>query len=471
MIYIIIVIIYLLSLVVVGYFASKGVESDDDWAVAGRSLGIWSSAASFFTTILSALAFTGYIGYYYKFGWAGWWNWIGTIISTILFAAYFASRLRKFGGVTLSDFLEIRYGTIHAGLASLLIFFSTILFTVAQLVASGNIIKTITGLSNYISVIVVGLVFLLFTIKGGMKAVAWTSTLTSVLILVGVYILMFAILKKTGGIWNIHKILSETEPTALDPFAGGQISVGLAISWCLTWGIGNFGLPQVITKFNSCKDERVAKYSMGVSGIAFIAFYLPLMIIGLGMKIISPGVTNTDSIAAIAILKMVHPIIGGIVLSAILGAAISTGDAVLLQAGTTATRDIYQKYINKNADSKSLLKISKLSTMAVGIIAIVLSLFNSTTVLMIQANMVGILGSLLAMTVILGFSWKRSNAQGGLAGMIVGILTAVIWYILKQPYGWMPILPAIFTSTFANILVSYLTTPPDKKMISIFFND
>ena len=140
MIYIIIVIIYLLSLVVVGYFASKGVESDDDWAVAGRSLGIWSSAASFFTTILSALAFTGYIGYYYKFGWAGWWNWIGTIISTILFAAYFASRLRKFGGVTLSDFLEIRYGTIHAGLASLLIFFSTILFTVAQLVASGNII-------------------------------------------------------------------------------------------------------------------------------------------------------------------------------------------------------------------------------------------------------------------------------------------------------------------------------------------
>lgn len=71
MIYIIIVIIYLLSLVVVGYFASKGVESDDDWAVAGRSLGIWSSAASFFTTILSALAFTGYIGYYYKFGWAG----------------------------------------------------------------------------------------------------------------------------------------------------------------------------------------------------------------------------------------------------------------------------------------------------------------------------------------------------------------------------------------------------------------
>ena len=282
---------------------------------------------------------------------------------------------------------------------------------------------------------------------------------------------MFAILKKTGGIWNIHKILSETEPTALDPFAGGQISVGLAISWCLTWGIGNFGLPQVITKFNSCKDERVAKYSMGVSGIAFIAFYLPLMIIGLGMKIISPGVTNTDSIAAIAILKMVHPIIGGIVLSAILGAAISTGDAVLLQAGTTATRDIYQKYINKNADSKSLLKISKLSTMAVGIIAIVLSLFNSTTVLMIQANMVGILGSMLAMTVILGFSWKRSNAQGGLAGMIVGILTAVIWYILKQPYGWMPILPAIFTSTFANILVSYLTTPPDKKMISIFFND
>lgn len=107
------------------------------------------------------------------------------------------------------------------------------------------------------------------------------------------------------------------------------------------------------------------------------------------------------------------PLIGGIVLAAILGAAISTAASVLLQAGTTATRDIYQKFINPNAEGERVLAISKGTTLTVGIISIVLSLFNSSTVLMIQSNMVGVLGSMLAMTIIIGFTWKRSNAQGG----------------------------------------------------------
>ena len=88
---------------------------------------------------------------------------------------------------------------------------------------------------------------------------------------------------------------------------------------------------------------------------------------------------------------------------------------------------------------------------------------------MIQSNMVGVLGSMLAMTIIIGFTWKRSNAQGGMAGMLAGILTAVIWYVLKQPFGWMPILPAIFTSTAANILVSLMTPAPPKETVDEFF--
>lgn len=469
MTYIIILILYLASQVIIGHIASKSVKSDDDWAVAGRSLGVIASGASYFTTVLSAVSFIGYMGYYYQYGWGGWWNWAGTLISTVLFAGYFAARLRRFGGVTLSDFLDARYGKIHGGLAAVLILFSTVLFTMAQLVASGSIIQIITGIPSYISVIVVGVVFLVFTITGGMKSVAWTSIMTAGLILFGAYVLMFAILKQTGGFWQLHESLNNIDPKLLDPFAGGDISIGLAISWCVTWGLGNFGLPQIITKFNSCKDEKVARMSQGVSGIAFIAFYLPLMIIGLGMKVLVPGIEKTDTVASIAMLEMVHPIIGGLVLAAILGAAISTAASVLLQAGTTATRDIYQKFINPKASSDLVLKISKSTTLVVGVLAIILSLFNSSQVLMIQSNMVGILGSMLAMTVIIGFTWKRSNSQGGLAGMIVGIITAIVWYALGKPFGWMPILPAIFTSSLANVVVSLMTAPPSEEVVYKFF--
>ena len=88
---------------------------------------------------------------------------------------------------------------------------------------------------------------------------------------------------------------------------------------------------------------------------------------------------------------------------------------------------------------------------------------------MIQSNMVGVLGSMLAMTIILGFTWKRSNSQGGLAGMVVGIVTAILWYLLGQPFGWMPILPAIFTSTAANVAVSLLTPAPSADVVEEFF--
>lgn len=470
-IYIIILLIYLAFQLIVGYYAAKDVKSGDDWAVASRSLGVIPTSASFFTTILSAVSFVGYMGYYYDHGWAGWWNWIGTLVSTALFAVYFAARLRRFGGVTLSDFLDERYGRIHGLLAAVLIFFSTILFTMAQLVASGAIIQTITGVNPKLSILIVGIVFIYFTMAGGSKSVAWTSVMTSVLILFGTYALMFSILNKTGGFWNLQKSLHDANPSLLDPFKKGEIGPGLALSWCITWGIGNFGLPQVITKFNSCKDENVATMSQGVSGILFVLFYLPLLIIGLGMRILRPDFTNSDLVAPTAMLEMVHPVLGGIVLSAILGAAISTAAAVLLSAGTTATRDLYSKFINPNADSEKVLKISKLSTVGVGVVSILLSFFNSSTVLSIQSNMVGILGSMLAMTVIIGFTWKRSNSQGALAGMIVGLITAIVWYAIGRPFGWMPILPAIFTSSFANILASLMTAPPSKEITEKFFPD
>ena len=147
-IYIIILVAYLSALTFVGWRAAQKVKSGDDWAVASRSLGVWETAAAVFTTVLSAVSFIGYMGYYYQHGWGGWWNWAGTLISTILFAGYFAARLRKFGGVTLSDYLDKRYGTTHGTIAAVLILFSTVLFTMAQLVGSANIIENMTGIPS-----------------------------------------------------------------------------------------------------------------------------------------------------------------------------------------------------------------------------------------------------------------------------------------------------------------------------------
>ncbi|MFR6329418.1 MAG: sodium:solute symporter family transporter [Eisenbergiella sp.] len=164
MVYVIILLLYLAALIFVGKLASRGVSSSDDWAVAGRSLGVWSSAASYFTTVLSAVSFIGYMGYYYQFGWGGWE--LGrnlNLYDTV--CRIFAARLRRFGGVTISDFLDRRFERPMGDSRSSNFIF-TVLFTMAQLVASAPIIKVITGIRS-ICPIIVGIVFLAFTVTGG----------------------------------------------------------------------------------------------------------------------------------------------------------------------------------------------------------------------------------------------------------------------------------------------------------------
>ena len=87
----------------------------------------------------------------------------------------------------------------------------------------------------------------------------------------------------------------------------------------------------------------------------------------------------------------------------------------------------------------------------------------------VQANAVGYMGSMLSVVVLAAFAWKRANAQGALAAMIVGILTAAIWGYLNRPFGWFPILPSLFTCTLTLVIVSKLTQAPPQETIDRHF--
>lgn len=406
---------------------------------------------------------------FHSIGWAGWWNWAGTIVTTIICAAWFAARLRRYGKVTLPDFFEDRYGRAHSILAACLIMVAAMFFVCAQLVACGTLINISTGIPFTLALIIVGTVFILYTMYGGMFAVAWTDTFCTALIFIGTWIMAFTMLGKVGGFEGLHLELAKVKPTALDPVAGGQMGLGLIISWIVTWGIGNFGSPHFVTRFYACKDERVARISQGWTGLTFVFFFFPLMIAGLGAIIVIPGVTKLDTITPTILTEYLNPWLGGIVMAGILSAAVSTASGILLMAGTTFTRDFYQKLICTDADTVKLLSMSRKVTLIIGIMAMIMSIYIQSTVMWIQANMVGIMGAALAMPLLIGFAWKRANAAGGMAGILVGIITAAIWYALGKPFGWFPILPGVVTSTIAMIVVSLATQPTPVQIQNQFF--
>lgn len=105
---------FLVILFLVGIFISRKIKDENDWFVAGRSLGIVPLVGTYFATIISTVSVVGYLGYYYQHGWGGWWNWAGTALTSFVAALWFAKRLRKFGQITLPDLLEARYGRAHS---------------------------------------------------------------------------------------------------------------------------------------------------------------------------------------------------------------------------------------------------------------------------------------------------------------------------------------------------------------------
>lgn len=468
---VIIVILFLLSLLVVGLVASRSVKDEEDWMLAGKSLGVLPLTGTYFATIVSSVSVVGYLGYYYEIGWGGWWNFAGTAVTTLICALWFARKIRSFGKVTLSDYLAERYGEKHAFVGAVMISVVMVFFVSAQLVGSSAVLSSITGLNRTFAIVALGALFMIFTITGGMKAVAWTDTFCAFIIILGLLLMLPKALNLVGGAKQLHQTLAVENPSALDPFAGGKMPLGLIISWILTWGIGNFGAPQFITRFNSAKDVKSAEISQGFVGILLLIAYIPLMLIALSAMVYFPGIEGSDNVAPFVIDKLLSPGLGGFVISGILAASISTASSVLLMGSTTFVNDIYKKKINKEADSAMLLKVSRLTTTAVAVVAVIIAINSNSTIMWIQSNAVGFMGSMLAVIVLGGFAWKRANAQGAAAAMLVGFLTATIWYILGKPFGWFPILPSLVTSLIALVVVSLMTPAPEKEILDKFFTE
>lgn len=466
------IILFLIALFLVGVFVSRKIKNEDDWFVAGRNLGVVPLVGTYFATIISTVSVVGYLGYYYMHGWGGWWNWAGTALTSFIAAMWFAERLRRFGKVTLADLLEERYGRVHSVLAGFIILVAMLFFTCAQLVGSAAVVTTaIPSIGRTEAIMGIGLIFILFTVMGGMEAVAWTDTFCSVVILIGVWFLMFKVVGEAGGVAEIHRRIAVVKPTALDPFAGGAIGIGVAMSWFFTWGIGNFGAPQFSTRIYSAKDPRTAAVSQAWCGVTFILIYLPLMLVALAGIVLVPGLDRADTVAPTLIQKFMNPWVGGLIMAGVLAAAVSTADSVLLLAGTTLTHDIFQKLVPRRHSSQALLRIARITTLMIGILAIVCSINMETGVMWIQANMVGIMGSTLSIVVLAAFAWRRANGPGALASMSVGLMTAIVWEYLGRPMGWFPILPSLITGVTALVAVSLMTPPPSREIVEKFFSE
>ena len=474
-IYLIVIILFMIALAVIGIVISKGIKSSEDWMVAGKSLGWLPMAGTYFATIVSATSIVSYMGYYYLNGWSGWWNAAGTLLTSFLACLFFAKRLRKTECDTLPEYIGKRYGKWFSVVASVLITVCVIALLTNQLIAAINIIQSFTNINTLLCAIIMMIIFGVFTCIGGMKSVAWTDTICAMIIIVGIWFVAIEFLLKVGGLKAMNTGIAAVNPDFVKGFSK-SITPLTALSWILTWGICNFGAPQFIARFFSAESPETASKSQGITGIALLVFYVPLIIVGLCGIILVPGIEKQDQVFTRLILDQTTPLFGAVMFAAVMAAIISTADSLLLLAATTFTHDVIKQVKPEMSDAKEL-KTSRIVTVVMAVLGIVFMFFMTDTIQGINAKAVTLMGSALALVVMFGVAWKRVNLISACITAVCGFATAMIWYKLGQPFKIMPALPACVVGLIV-LVVSTLLTPKeaakktaDPELMAKLFKD
>ncbi|SPJ33068.1 cation acetate symporter [Kushneria phyllosphaerae] len=460
------------------WWASKKSQSASDYYAAGGNItgfqnglaisGDFMSAASFLG--ISALVFTsGYDGLIYSMGFLVGWPMIMFLI---------AERLRNLGRYTFADVASFRLSKrpvrILSAFGSLAV---VALYLIAQMVGAGKLIQLLFGLNYHIAVVVVGALMVCYVLFGGMLATTWVQMIKAAILLFGASFMALMVLMHVDfsleGLFNeavaVHANgLAIMSPGGLVKDPVSAISLGLALMF------GTAGLPHILMRFFTVGNAKEARKSVFVATGFIGYFYILTFIIGFGAIIlVSTNPAFKDSAGAIiggnnmVAIHLANAVGGSIFLGFISAVAFATILAVvagLALAGASAiSHDLYAGVIMKdNADEKKEVRISKISVLVLGVVAIVLGIaFESQNV----AFMVGLAFSIAAScnfpVLLLSMYWRRLTTRGAVIGGGLGLATAIVLMILG-PTIWVQVLghatpvypydyPALFSMAVAFI--------------------
>lgn len=471
LIYTIVLVCYLLFMLIIGYITSKKITSEESFFVADRSLGLIVSLGTFAATFVSSSSVIGYVGWLYSVGWSGMWSIGGTLLSVAIGSLFIMGKLREYGETRIPDVFAARYYDKKIKIIPiLLILLMYIVFITVEIMGAGKVLNSILGMNYNVAVIITAAVFVLYTMSGGMYAVAWTDLFQAIMGFGFVLASIFVALNRVGGFTQMNIKLAQIDPSLVSPITGSVSTAVIFIMWNhLVWGTGNISQPAVIVRALSAKDVKTAKISTAWSGIVFVLFYFSLMIIAGTSKILYPNLEDVDLAFPVLIQNLYPPIIGGLLISSIIALIMSTADSVLLVVGSTISKDLYKDFIKPHASVEEIVKISRIAIIGVGIVSCLFALSKPAPILQLQIFNYSTIGAAFFIPMIVGFYWKRATREGAMASMVGGALTNLLWYWLKKPWGLDPIIPGLAVGLVLIYVVSILTPAPPDKVTERFF--
>lgn len=464
-------IVYLVLMFAIGVFAYLRTSNSEDYFLGGRTLGPWSAALSAGASDMSGWLLLGLPGYAYAAGVESFWLAGGLLVGTYLNWLICAKRLRTYSieldnALTIPEFLSRRFNDkskLLQVISALFILVFFLFYTSSGLVAGGKLFESVFALDYEIAVMVGTACIVSYTFFGGFLAVSWTDLVQGLLMCAALMIVPIAIMD--GEFLTLTDKLATKNPALLDIWTDiqGQPLSLMAIVSTVAWGLGYFGQPHILARFQATrtnKDTTVARRiavswtMLSMAGAILIGFvgivYVDQHLAG--------ELADSETIFMVLVNAVFHPVIAGILLAAILAAVMSTADSQLLVSSSALAEDFYKQLLRPTASTKEVMFVGRLAVIGISLAAMQLAMVPDSSVLELVSYAWAGFGAAFGPVLLLSLFWKDMNRNGALAGVIVGGVTVVAW---KQVSGGIfdlyELVPGFGFAILAIVLVTKLT--------------
>ena len=457
-----VVILYLATTLGISFYMSRRVKSASDFLLAGRSLGLPLTTATLAAVQLGAGVTLGGAELGAESGlWPGTWYGIGCGGGLILAGLFVASKMRRQRGFVPLDFFGNRYGERRwiriwgwlSNIPSLLGIF------IAQIMAAGSVF-TVFGFSYTKGVIISGVVIMLYSFMGGMLGVAVINFVQLGFIVLGIPLVMIMALSKLGDVGTVtagNIISSPFIPSGMFSRA-----VFIIVPFLLAISVSY----DAFMRYQSAKSEKIAKWGCILGGIIVILISFCVGLVGAVGRVIFPSLESV-AVLPTMIQTMLPPVLAGLVVSALLAAAMSTGNCLLISLAGCFSRDLYNKVLNPSAkldELKYSKALSRAVIMGALVVGVAIAFYAKGILYTIIIFNYPYMGSMLV-PLLGGVLWQKATTKGAMAAILAGGVIGVFSFLVGMPgplEGLLNIDLGLFiayaVSAFMFVTVSLLTS-------------
>ncbi|MFP1627025.1 sodium:solute symporter [Streptomyces sp. 5K101] len=459
-----VIVLYLASMLAMGWWGMRRAKSKSDFLVAGRRLGPWMYSGTMAAIVLGGASTIGGVGLGYKYGLSGAWMVFTIGLGLLALSVFFSARIARLKVYTVSEMLDLRYGGKAGVISGVVMWAYTLMLAVTSTIAYATIFDVLFDLPRTAAIVLGGTIVVAYSTLGGMWSITITDMVQFVVKTIGVLLLLLPIaVVKAGGFAEMKAAL----PTAyFEPLGIGGETI---FTYVLIYTFGMLIGQDIWQRVFTARTDKVAKWGGTVAGTYCLAYALAGAVIGTAAKVLYPKLPHADDAFATIVKDELPMGVRGLVLAAALAAVMSTSSGALIACATVANNDIWSRLrgltAKRTEGEHDEVKGNRAFILIMGaaVVLIAIALNDVVQALTVAYNL--LVGGLLV-PILGGLLWKRGTVQGALAAVAVGGVSVIG---LMATYGILanePVYYGLLASLAAYVVVSLVTRPTDAAVLA-----